>query len=391
VKKVAHFYCYGIIGERDPLFKVFTGEDDPVISSAKIVDFLNGLSTDIEEVVVHINSRGGNYTEGFAIYNLLTGSGKKITTIGEGQVASIATVVYLAGTKRRIYNTVQPLIHNPWVDPSTLGSSATADDLQAIADEMKLAETKLLDFYVEKTGADKATLEALMKEDVPFSADQALELKFATEIIEPVKAMAYVSINKSSNHNDIMSEVKKVTSKLENKINDILDFMSGKKKTIKAEADAQAADYNTDDGKTISVDGDLAVGSAVTVDGQPTPDATYTLDDGTVIKTDADSNISEVTPPTEASAETDKEKELQAEIVALKEENKTLKDAQAKIETKLNAIAKNIQSNYVVKTGQTNMRTEKSDEKPSTKEEKRKAVLDRKAQYNSKKNNSDSK
>ena len=48
---------------------------------------------------VHINSEGGLVDVGFDIYNYLKSLGKPITTIGSGIVASIATVIFMAGTK----------------------------------------------------------------------------------------------------------------------------------------------------------------------------------------------------------------------------------------------------------------------------------------------------
>ena len=49
-----------------------------------------------------LNSMGGDVFEGYAIHDILKASGKKITTQAEGLVASIATVIYLAGDIRLI-------------------------------------------------------------------------------------------------------------------------------------------------------------------------------------------------------------------------------------------------------------------------------------------------
>lgn len=52
----------------------------------------------------------------------------------------------------------------------------------------------------------------------------------------------------------------------------------------------------TQDGVTLNYDGDsLAVGSMVTIDGQPAPDGSYTLEDGTVC-TIVGGAVTEITP-----------------------------------------------------------------------------------------------
>ena len=55
-----------------------------------------------KKAIVHINSPGGDVNEGFAMHDFLVASGKEIETIIEGQCASIATIVFLAGTTRKI-------------------------------------------------------------------------------------------------------------------------------------------------------------------------------------------------------------------------------------------------------------------------------------------------
>ena len=62
---------------------------------------------------VHINSEGGLVDVGFDIYHYLKSLGKPITTIGSGIVASIATVIFMAGSKRLIRENTPFMIHLP--------------------------------------------------------------------------------------------------------------------------------------------------------------------------------------------------------------------------------------------------------------------------------------
>src|SRR5690554_1118295 len=62
---------------------------------------------------VYINSEGGSLNIGFDIYNYLKSLGLPITTIGTGMVASIATVIFMAGQKRVVTPGTRFMIHFP--------------------------------------------------------------------------------------------------------------------------------------------------------------------------------------------------------------------------------------------------------------------------------------
>ncbi len=134
---------------------------------------------------VHIHSNGGDVNEGFAIHDALINSGLSINTIVDGNCFSIATVMFLAGSKRSVSKNAQLMIHNPWGF-----TGGTADDIEKYADTVRDAENKILDFYVLKTGSDRDSLKAMMDEETYIKADSAVELKFATDILEPVMAKA---------------------------------------------------------------------------------------------------------------------------------------------------------------------------------------------------------
>ena len=362
--KIAHFYAYGSIGQADPYFKVFTGSEDPVISAQKVSEFLQSLSSDVTDIHVHINSNGGQVSEGFAIYDLLTNSGKTITTIGEGSVKSIATVVFLSGTERELLPNAEFLIHNPWIDPFNLPSSQlTAEDLQNIADEMKSAEDKMSQFYADKTGTDISSIQDLMKEDKNITADKALELKFATKILTPVKAFAFAIPTKHKEENTMSKAIDAINAKVDK----IFSF-------LKTKADAAQASGSTitdGDGKTYNTDNETVdVGTKVTnTDGTPAADMTITLADGTVVVTDSNGVVTSVTAPA-AQAETDVEK-LNAKVAELTKQNEELTSQLqanetkfAETERKIDLIAKSIGSTHVVAAGKTVFNSTKKTDEP---------------------------
>lgn len=271
----------------------------------------------VDEYLVVINSGGGEVFEGYAIYNYLTSLNKPITTRGIGLVASIATVIFLAGNKRQLYDNTQFLIHNPW--------SATEGDATEFikkAEELKVIENNLVEFYVRNTGNEADTISSLMQQDKFVSSEVALELKFATEILQPIKAFAII---KTKNNN--MSKIGKIFKNA---------FAELKRAGI-----VMNDTVTTADGMDLEVTmsgSEIAVGDEVTVEGQPA-DGIYTLADGTEIEVKG-GIIMSINKPSAATTEANneveilnvKKKELEqqlsemlSELEALKSENALLK------------------------------------------------------------------
>jgi ATP-dependent Clp protease protease subunit len=274
---------YGDIGESGML-DIFDIADDTV--SAKSVSEFLDQHKEASDITVKINSRGGDVQEGWAIYDLLTNSGKKIKTIGEGKVYSIATIVFLAGSEREMMKNADGLIHNPYIPPYTLADQYESGDLLKIAEGLQQEEAKILDFYVEKTGTAKDKLATYMKEDTKLSAEDMLSLGFATKIIEPVKAFAFIKPNNNyMNENDVKTFGQKIDTILE-KIKGLsritpadqtLKDKDGKELKLEKESGAPAiGDKASPDGSYVMADGKTIViaGGVITEIKEPIADKT---------------------------------------------------------------------------------------------------------------------
>jgi ATP-dependent protease ClpP protease subunit len=251
---------YGDIGEPDKMMEMF-GMTDDTVSSKVVSDWLDEHQ-DAKEITVKINSRGGDVQEGWAIYDLLTNSGKKITTIGVGKVYSIATIIFLAGKDREMMKNADGLIHNPYIPPYTLAGAYGSDDLISIAESLKQEEKKILDFYVEKTGQPEDVLAGYMKEDTKLSAEDMVKLGFATKIIEPVVAFAYIKPTKFFNMTP--QEEKTFMDKVGEKITSALQALGLSRLPSKDQTLTSA------DGKELKLEkesGDPLVGDKCTPDG----------------------------------------------------------------------------------------------------------------------------
>lgn len=289
-----------------------------------------------DTIDVHIHSNGGDVTEGFAIHDVLVNSGLKVNTIVDGSCYSIATVIFLAGSKRSMSKNSQLMIHNPFGF-----AGGTADDIDKYADQVRDAENKILDFYIEKTGADRDQLSAMMKEETFIDPSQAVEMKFATEILEPVmaKAKAILSLKGINNHNmsNLLDEVKAGFAEIKNLF---------KQKGLPI----QNAMVKTESGDELEITmaGDkVAVGDTVTKGGENYT-GTTTLEDGTSITCD-DGKVTAVTEASAASEESDEVKDLKAQLVAKDAEIANLTSSITDIKNEMSTITnhlKTLKTNY---------------------------------------------
>lgn len=297
-----------------------------------IDEFLASIASDDDTIDLRLHCEGGSVTEGWAIVDKLRASGKKITATVEGVCASMATVVLLAASERKAYPHASLLIHEPYIPEYTLADAYRAEDLQKMADSLNAETQKILDFYVERTGADRAELEALMKEDKFIDMERAKTLGFISEILPAMSARsrtpkAQAKWNNHQNSNN-MAENKKKIAEVFAALGEALGLSQPK---------AVAYELLTESGDTITIDKpegeDPAVGDTASPDGE------HKMPDGTTIVV-VDGVITEIRPAEGQAEETPEENEelaqanariaeLEAELAAAKAEMESAK-AQAK-------------------------------------------------------------
>jgi len=317
-----------------------------VVSLSEIVKQMNG-NKNAEEFIVHIHSRGGEVDEGFAIHDVLVASGKKITTIIEGMCFSIATIIALAGTDRKMTENSNFMIHNP-----TGGGFGDAEDMQKYADKMKGYQDKIIDFYVDKTGADRDKIAKLTEEETEMSADEAKELGFITEIIETIKAVAYYNINpkyKTKAMENELKDLKKEVTGLKAFFTTLFNIKDNGAKNLKLlTADGTELTIDTEDTKP-------AVGDKVSVSEGKKLENNYVMPDGETINI-KDSIIESIVPKkVEDKSESEEIKTLkqkvadqEKEINDLKTTNESYKTDIAAIKKDMDFVVENVKSTFVI-------------------------------------------
>ena len=154
------------------------------------LDAVEGDSLDVE-----INSPGGDVMAGLGMYNMLrnwAADGKQVTTRVTGVAASIASIVALAADKRVMPKNSFAMVHS--VSGMAWG---TADELREQADVIDKVQASLHGIYVDRMGVDEAKVDEIMSKDTWLTAEECLELGFATELSDAVTATAKFDVEKA--------------------------------------------------------------------------------------------------------------------------------------------------------------------------------------------------
>lgn len=131
-----------------------------------------------KDVDVYINSPGGDFFEGVAIYNLLREHQGKVTVRVVGVAASAASVIAMAGDEILMGEGSFLMIHNAWA--VAVGNRHDMRDTAAILEPFDQAMAAL---YAQQTGMSVQSAVALMDKESWIGAQQAVDDGFATGLL----------------------------------------------------------------------------------------------------------------------------------------------------------------------------------------------------------------
>lgn len=299
-----NIYINGLIGT------IYDGSGLVIDKGVELIDVIKQVQNNsLADVFnVYINSEGGVVETGFEIYDYLKSLNKPINTIGIGQVASIATVIFMAGSKRILKPMTNFLIHLPMIG---IEGFLNSQDLADATEKITVVEKQLLDFYKKQTGLNEEALLPLLKKETSLTPSDAFDLNFATEYIaELSQAVAYFKpININTNNkmtNEDKSWLEKLFAPILNKGgNQIVNI------TV-TDADGVIIDF-----PDVQEGTEPKVTDKATVDGSPAG-GEYLLPDGRKF-TFAAGELIEITDASSDPAEDSQE------MMDLKAENETLK------------------------------------------------------------------
>lgn len=149
-----------------------TGDIGFEISAKNFIASLHSIDT--SQLVVHIDSLGGNVFDGISIYNALKDYTGKKTAVIEGICASAASYILMAFDEVIAKPNSLLMIHNPLVE----NVSGNANELSKITNTLNELSDIYIKAYAEKTHLPEAEIKNLMDNETYFSAAKAKEKGF---------------------------------------------------------------------------------------------------------------------------------------------------------------------------------------------------------------------
>lgn len=221
---------------------------------------------------VYINSVGGIVDVGFDIYYYIKSLNVPTKTIGQEIVASIATVIFMAGNERELDLGAEFMVHMP-----SGGVNGTSKDIEEYNTMLKKYDKKIIDFYKDSTGLSEEAIRPLLDYETWLSPNLAQDLGFTTKKANNVPVLAKATFNfKNEEMNKLSNEEK---SWFETQFDKILNI--GKKADVKnivlQDANGAEIDFtNVEEGEM-----PIPKESEATVDGAPA-EGEYIMPDGVV-------------------------------------------------------------------------------------------------------------
>lgn len=162
--------------------------------------FASGLERG-DELVLHINSVGGDVFAGFTIAQIikeLSDKGIPSTAIVDGLAASIASVIACACDKIKMYESSFLMIHNCW---SVV--QGNADALRKEAEMMDKIDSAIRTFYHKHFDLTDKELEKAMDAETWISGEEVGDFKLNCEVIPSEKQYKIAACLNKMNFNKV--------------------------------------------------------------------------------------------------------------------------------------------------------------------------------------------
>ena len=181
-EKKGELYLYGEISDA-----LWWGDE---VTPAAFRDDLAALG-EIETLDIFINSPGGDFFAGMAIYNMLNRHKAEVVVHIDGIAASAASLIAMVGDKVIMPKNATMMIHNAW---SCFCGDKT--EMRKLADELERIDGQQASIYSQKTGKKEPDILAWMAEERWMNGAEAVKDGFADELSEPVKIAACADAEK---------------------------------------------------------------------------------------------------------------------------------------------------------------------------------------------------
>lgn len=126
-----------------------------------------------KDILLYINSPGGQVYSGLAIYDAMQSISAPVSTVAVGMTASFGTLLLLAGTKGKRYALPNATIH---MHQPLGGAQGQASDIEIQAREVLRLKALLNGVFMAHTNMSEADVTKYTDRDTYVTPQQALEL-----------------------------------------------------------------------------------------------------------------------------------------------------------------------------------------------------------------------
>lgn len=153
----------------------------PYNDAGDLVRYVNSLGD--KDILVRLNTPGGDVFDGMAIFNSLANHKGKVTMRIEALAASMGSVLAMAGKEIQAYSNTMMMIHDPWTY-----MAGNQYELREMADLLEKISGNMLDVYAGRSKVGKREMKEIMKAETWYTAKEAKEKGFINTILETGKA-----------------------------------------------------------------------------------------------------------------------------------------------------------------------------------------------------------
>lgn len=134
----------------------------------------------VEELVVRINSGGGDVFAANAIYCRLRDLGAKVTVKIDGWAASAATIIAMAGDVIQIPRNGVFMVHDPAM---TVWDTFRAEDFDKMAQELRVIKQSIVNAYTDRTHMKTEEINAIMAAETWWTGEEAVAKGFCDSLM----------------------------------------------------------------------------------------------------------------------------------------------------------------------------------------------------------------
>ncbi len=164
--------------------------EDPKVADVYVYDAIGGwmgvnsddfvrdvAALDVDRIVLHLNTPGGDVFEGVAMANVLRAHPATVTVMVDGLAASAGSVVAMAGDEIVMGVGSQMMVHDAW--GLSIGNAA---DMAKSAETLRSVSDSIASTYAARAGGTAADWRATMIAETWYTAEEAVAAGLADRV-----------------------------------------------------------------------------------------------------------------------------------------------------------------------------------------------------------------